>query len=70
MTVTTKDTKEINASTIEGVDVVGPMMPGYDRILSAEAIAGGASSTTAMGQSTETAQFRDDEKAAELVPAE
>ncbi len=36
----------------------------------AEAIAGGASSTTAMGESTETAQFHDHEKAAELVPAE
>ena len=36
----------------------------------AEAIAGGASSTTAMSESTEAAQFHDDEKAAELVPAE
>ncbi len=37
----------------------------------AEAIAGGASSTTAMGESTETAQFHDEEqKAEELVPAE
>ena len=39
MTVTTKDIKEINASTIEGVDVLGPMAPGYDRILTAEAVA-------------------------------
>ncbi len=39
MTVTTKDIKEINASTIEGVDIVGPMKPGYERILSAEAVA-------------------------------
>jgi len=38
----------------------------------AEAIAGGASSTTAMGASTETAQFHDDEdqRVEELVPAE
>jgi len=36
----------------------------------AEAIAGGASSTTAMGESTETAQFHDEEKTEELVPAE
>ena len=39
MTVTTKDIKEINASTIEGVDVLGPMTPGYDRILTTEAVA-------------------------------
>ena len=36
----------------------------------AEAIAGGASSTTAMGESTETAQFKADKKTEELVPAE
>jgi len=36
----------------------------------AEAIAGGASSTTAMGESTETAQFQEDEMTEELVPAE
>jgi len=39
MTVTTKDIKEINASTIEGVDVLGAMSPGYDRILTPEAVA-------------------------------
>jgi isocitrate lyase len=36
----------------------------------AEAIAGGASSTTAMGESTETAQFHADKKTEDLVPAE
>jgi isocitrate lyase len=38
----------------------------------AEAIAGGASSTTAMGESTETAQFKgdQDDKVVQLVPAE
>ncbi len=39
MTVTTKDIKEANASTFEGVDVLGPMEPGYVRILTAEAMA-------------------------------
>jgi malate synthase len=38
MTVTTKDTKEANASTGEKVDILGPMAPGYDDILSAEAV--------------------------------
>ena len=36
----------------------------------AEAIAGGSSSTTAMGESTEAAQFQADDKTEELVPAE
>ncbi len=38
MTVTTKDTKETNASTSDAVDILGPMAPGYDDILSAEAV--------------------------------
>jgi isocitrate lyase len=36
----------------------------------AEAIAGGASSTTAMGESTESAQFKSDDKVVQLVPAQ
>ncbi len=39
MTVTTKDTKEVNASTIENVEIKAAMAPGYDRILSTEAVA-------------------------------
>ncbi len=39
MTVTTKDIKEINASTIEGSQILGPMAPGYARIVNAEAVA-------------------------------